>query len=94
MATPEPLTGLESIFSNLVSVAIGLAGIAFFVMFVVGGFNYLTAGGDEGKVAGAKKTLTYAIAGLVLIALAYLIIKLIAQFTGVTGILNFQIYQP
>ncbi|HWA52307.1 MAG TPA: pilin [Patescibacteria group bacterium] len=93
MNPPEPLTGLQNIFSNIVSIAIGLAGIGFFVMFVVGGFNYLTAGGDERKVQGARQTLTYAIGGLVLIALAYLILKLISDFTGITGILNFQIQQ-
>lgn len=90
---PAKLFELEGIFSNIVSIAIGLAGIVFFIMFVVGGFNYLTASGDEGKVQGARKTLTYAIFGLVLIALAYLIIRLISDFTGVTGILDFQIYQ-
>lgn len=90
----KPLTGLQDVFSNVVSIAIGLAGIVFFVMFIVGGFSYLTAGGDTGKVESAKKTLTYAIAGLVLIALSYLILRLISSFTGVPGILNFQIQQP
>lgn len=93
MGTPEPLTGLQGIFSNVVSVAIGLAGIGFFVMFVIGGFSYLTAGGDTGKVEGAKKTLTYAIGGLVLIVLSFLILNLISSFTGVGGILKFQIRQ-
>jgi hypothetical protein len=90
---PVQLTGLESIFSRIVSVAIGLGGLVFFILFIVGGFSYITAGGDERKVESAKKTLTYAIAGLVFMALAYLILKLISSFTGVTGILNFRIQQ-
>jgi TRAP-type C4-dicarboxylate transport system permease small subunit len=90
---PAQLTGLQDIFSNVISVAIGLAGIAFFIMFIVGGFNYMTAGGNPQAAEGARKTLTYAVAGLVFIALAYLILRLISQFTGVTGILKFQIYQ-
>lgn len=91
---PAQLTGLQDIFSNVVSMAIGLAGIVLFIMFVVGGFSYLTAGGNPQAVEGAKKTLTYAIGGLVVVALAFLILKLISTFTGVTGILNFQIRQP
>ena len=91
---PLPLTGLQDIFSRVISLAIGAAGVAFFILFIVGGFQYLTAGGNEQAVAGARKTLTYAILGLVFIALAYLILRLIATFTGVNGILNFQIYQP
>lgn len=92
-ATAAPLTGLQDIFSNLISLAIGFGGIVFFLMFVVGGFQYLTAGGNPQSVEGARKTLTYAIMGLVFVALSFLILKLIASFTGVNGILNFQIYQ-
>lgn len=91
--TPEPLTAIQPIFSNIVGLAIGFGGIVFFIMFVVGGFSYLTSGGNPQATEGAKKTLTYAIFGLVFIALSYLIIRLISDFTGVTGILNFQIYQ-
>ena len=90
---PARLTGLEGLFSKVVAIAIGFAGIVFFVMFVVGGISYLTASGDEGKVAGAKKTLTYSFFGLILIALSYLILRIISDFTGVTSILNFQIRQ-
>ncbi len=93
MDAPAPLTDLQKIFSNTISIAIGLAGIAFFLMFIIGGFSYLTAGGDPAKVESAKKTLTYAFAGLILIVLSYLVIRLIATFTGVTSILNFQIRQ-
>lgn len=93
MQTPAPLTGLEGIFNSVVLTVIGLAGIVFFIMFLSGGFSYLTAGSDEGKVAGARKTLTYAIFGLVLIAVAYLIIKILSDFTGITGLLHFKIQQ-
>ncbi len=93
-ASPLPLTGLQDIFSNVISLAIGFGGVVFFIMFVVGGFSYLTAGGNPQAVEGAKKALTYAIMGLVFIALAFLILVIISNFTGVKGILNFQIYQP
>lgn len=87
------IQSFEVLFSNVISIAIGLAGIAFFIMFLVGGFSYLTAGGEEAKVAGAKKTLTYAIFGLFAIILSFLILKFIANFTGVTSILNFKVTQ-
>ena len=58
------------------------AGIVLFVMLIIGGFRYITAGGDPKGIEGAKKTLTYAIAGMVLVALSYLIINFIASFTG------------
>lgn len=77
------LKALETIFSNVVGVILGLAGIALFIMLILGGFKYITAGGDPKAVDSARKTLTYAIGGMVLIAAGYLILQFIYQFTGV-----------
>jgi Type IV secretion system pilin len=93
MGGAAKLSDLEGVFGRVVGVAIGFAGIAFFIMFIMGGFSYLTAGGDGGKVEGAKKTLTYAIFGLVFIALSYLILVFIKNFTGV-DVTTFKVTQP
>lgn len=92
MQTPVPLSAINVTFSRVVSFAIGFAGVAFFIMFIVGGFNYLTAGGNPQAAEGARKTLTYAIMGLVFIAISYLILVLIKTFTGV-DITSFTIFQ-
>lgn len=73
---------LESIFGRIVTVAASLAAFAFFVMLVVGGFQYLFSGGDPKKGEAAQGTLTAAILGIVLIAGAYLILRVIEAFTG------------
>lgn len=73
---------LKDVFGNLVSVLIGLGAIALFVMLVVGGFKFITSGGDPKAVESAKHTLTYAILGLVLLLLAYVILVLIKTITG------------
>lgn len=93
MQTPAPLSALEPLFGNVIGIVIGLAGIVLFILFIAGGFQYLTAGGNPQAVEGARKTLTFAILGLVLIALSYLILKLIAIFTGV-DVTTFKIFQP
>lgn len=79
---PAQLSALETVFGNVVNVALGFAGIVLFVMLLVGGFRYITAGGDPKGIEGARKTLTYAIAGMVLVALSYLILNFIANLTG------------
>lgn len=84
------LRGLEGVFANLIRVALGFAGIALFLMLIVGGFQYITSGGDPKKADSARRTLTYAILGLILIASVYLILRFIAAFTG-ANILNFQV---
>jgi hypothetical protein len=59
-------------------------------MLIVGGIKYTTSGGDPKSVESAKKTLTYAILGMVLVASAYLILRLIGEFTG-ADVTNFVI---
>lgn len=88
---PAKISDFEFIFTRLVGIIIPLAGIVLFVMIVWGGFQYISSGGDPKKAAMAKATLTYAIIGLVLVALAYLIIFLISEFTGVDAILDFNV---
>jgi hypothetical protein len=85
------LQGFECVFANIVSVAIPFAGIALFVMLLVGGLKLLTAGGDPKANESAKNTLTYAIFGLVLIVGSYLILKFLATFTGIQDLLKFTI---
>lgn len=80
---PAQLSDLEKIFGNLVSALLGLAGIALFVLLLIGGLKFITSGGDPKAVEGAQKTITYAIGGLIVILLSYLILVFIAQITGV-----------
>lgn len=77
------IADLEPIFGRVVSAALGLAGIVLFVLLLRGGFKYITSGGDPKAVESAQKTLTYAIIGLVLILVSFLILVLIKTITGV-----------
>ncbi|HET7098624.1 MAG TPA: hypothetical protein VFI61_00080 [Patescibacteria group bacterium] len=80
---PARISDLQGIFERVVSVAIGLAGIVLFFLLVSGGFKYITSGGDPKAVDGAKKTISFAILGLVLVLASYLILLLIKAITGV-----------
>lgn len=86
------LQDLEGVFGNVVSVVLGLAGVVLFIMLLLGGFSYITSGGDPKKVGSARNTLTYAIGGVIFIALAYLILKFIETFTG-APVTEFKIFQ-
>ncbi len=84
---------LPVVFSNIIFWIGGLAAITtvFFVIF--SGIKFLNSGGDPKQVEGARKTLTFAIIGFVIILLSFTIIKAIAAFTGtqcVTPFLKFQ----
>lgn len=59
-----------------------LAGAVAVIFIIWGGINYITAFGDEAKAEEGKKTLTWAIIGLVFIILSRLIIWTVWQWVG------------
>jgi hypothetical protein len=81
------------LFQRIVSYALGFAGIVLFILLLVGGFKFITSGGDPKAVEGARKTLTSAITGLVIILVSYLILVLISKITGV-DVTSFKISLP
>jgi len=82
MSDPAEISNLEGIFSRIVSVVLGFAGIALFFILIIGGFQYITSGGDPKKAAGAKNTLSYGVYGLILLLLSFLILQVIEKITG------------
>ena len=89
---PAELSQLETDFESVGTSLLALGGIVLFLMLLTGGFKYLTSGGDAKAVEGAQKTLTYAIGGLVLLAGSYMLLNIIAQFTG-ADVTNFTIFK-
>lgn len=57
---------------------LGLLGLIAVIMIIVGGFKWMTAGGDEEKIESAKKLLTAAVIGLVIVLLAWAIVIFVA----------------
>lgn len=63
---------------NLLSMA---AGVIAVIMLIVSGLKYITADGDATQISGAKKSLIYAIVGLVVVALAQFIVQFVLSRT-------------
>lgn len=68
---------LNSLVTDIVNIFSVIVGIVAVIMIIVGGFKYITSGGDSGNVTGAKNTILYAIIGLVVVALAQFIVKFV-----------------
>lgn len=77
-----------AIMSNLIGVMTIGAGIWFMFQFIIGGFNWLTAGGDKAGLQAARGRITNAFIGLIVVVGAYAIIYLIGELLG------FRILQP
>lgn len=79
--------GGENSVANIVSSSIYLllsvAGVLSLLFTLYGGIKWMTSGGEEEKLAGARMTLTFAIGGLVLTLSAFVIINILARYFGV-----------
>ena len=61
-------------------------GIILGVLFlIIGGVTILTSRGDEQKLGTGKKTITWAVVGIILLVLAFALVNIIANFFGVQG---------
>ena len=56
---------------------LGFVGMIAVLMLIWGGINYLTSAGDEDKARTGKKTITYALIGMVVAGIAYAIVDVI-----------------
>ncbi len=63
-----PFTNLGEFIGVITSVIFIVAGLAAFSYLILGGFQYITSGGDKVAAQGARDRITYAILGLAIIA--------------------------
>ena len=68
---------VSTVVQNIIRVLSIITGIVAVIMLIIGGFKYITSGGDSSKVASAKSTIVYAIVGLIIVALAQVIVQFV-----------------
>jgi hypothetical protein len=83
------IRGVQCLLGNVLGVAVTGIGFAAFIMTIVAAFYYLLSGGNSKGKETARNTLTYAVVGIVVALSAFIILNLIAAFTGVNTILQF-----
>jgi hypothetical protein len=83
------LTCLPVVLQNVVTFALIASGIVAVFFIIYAGIRYVTSGGDQKRIDAARKTLTWAIIGLIIILAAFFIVALISTLTGVDCIKTF-----
>ncbi len=76
--------------SALIKMIMAVAGLFSLWQFLSGGFQYISSGGDKGKIAEATQKLTMSVTGLVLMTASFLIIAVVSKvlFNDATFILS------
>ncbi len=59
---------------DILSLAVGVVSV---IMIIVGGLRYVISSGESGSVTSAKNTILYAVVGLVIVALAQIIVRFV-----------------
>ncbi len=83
------LSSIPILFENILGAVTVLGGFAALIMIIFGGFRYIVAQGDPKAVMAARGTLTWAVVGLVMIIVAWLILAFLADFLGLPGLTKF-----
>lgn len=72
---------LEKTVINIVQWALGLLALVAVVMIIIGGFRWITAAGNEEKIESAKKLISAAVIGLIIVLLAWAIVIFVVGVT-------------
>ena len=79
----DGLTGITKLVSSVIGFMTTIAGIWFLFQFIIGGFSWISAGGDKAKLLASRDKLTNAFIGLVVVVAGWAILALAGTFLGV-----------
>jgi len=75
--TATGTTKIQDIITTGINIFSVIVGIVAVVMIIVGGFKYITSGGDSSNVTSAKNTIIQAVIGLVIVAFAQFLVQFV-----------------
>ncbi len=81
----SPLTTAQTpaqLATQIINLMLMFAGIVAVFFIIIGGYRYLTAGGNSEQVEAGRTSVTNAIIGVVIIILSYVIINVIVNLVG------------
>lgn len=79
---PVGLTAITNMFDQVISISVILAFVVLLVVLVMAGIKFLTSGGEPKALEAAWQTITWGLLGILFLALAWLILRLVNVFTG------------
>lgn len=86
--TGEPVVAFAKLIVTVWQTAITLGGLALLIMLIIGAIEWITAGGDKGKIESARNRMTQGVIGM----LALMAITAISFF--ISGTLGINLLKP
>ncbi|MFC1787623.1 pilin [Patescibacteria group bacterium] len=72
---PLGTSDVRIVVGRVIQGILGLSGVIALLMFIYGGFQWLTSQGNDTKIKKGKDTLIWAVIGLVVIFTAYTLVR-------------------
>jgi len=72
-------TSLSGFIMKIINIALTIAGLIAVLFLIIGGFRYITSAGNEETAEQAKKIITNAIIGVIVIILSFVIVRVISN---------------
>ena len=66
---------INDLIRSVINLLSAIVGVIAVIMIIVGGLRYITSGGNDTSVTSAKNTILYAIIGLIIVALAQILVR-------------------
>lgn len=80
--TPTGDLTVEGVLSMVIFWILGLSGGVAVLFLILGGLQYVTSSGNKDKAEQAKQTILYAVIGLIVIALSFVIVSFVSTNAG------------
>ncbi len=90
-AQPAGPDFLNFLVGRIINISVAGAFIAVVVVLVWAGIKFITSGGDSKSLDQARTTITWGLLGILFLAIAWLVLQLIAIFTGIEALKSFDI---
>ena len=81
--SPIAATSVQQLIGSIIQTVLGLVGALALIMFIYGGFTWLTSGGSADKITKGRNILMWATIGLAVIFASYSLVDLVLRALGV-----------
>jgi hypothetical protein len=79
-------TTLTGFILRVINIALALAGLIAVLFLIIGGFRYITAGGNEDSAGSAKKIILNAVIGIIVIILSFVVVRVVSNTLTTTNL--------
>lgn len=72
-------TTLTGFIFRVINIALALAGLIAVLFLIIGGFRFITAGGNDASAEQAKKMILNAVIGVIVIILSFVVVRVVSN---------------